>query len=515
MGFFPFASLGVLLAERDTTDGISTVNHHKQLNSFRACLLVLSALASFSILARADATLAQTGVRNWSSPVNISNMPETYSVGARIAADPFGNVHVVWNEAAEGDSSGNTPISSIYYIRWDGEAWSAPIDIVAQRDNLSLYAWDLKTDTDGWVHLLYKEQNTLFHAWARVDAELSAQSWSTEVVVSDAYDQGDFLIANDGRFHVAYIAGVRGDGVNFVSSDGVGASWTTPAPVWTVPTDDVAARYVRIAQGNDGTIHATWSENSSELNWNASGIWYARSLDDGQTWQDTWYQANQGSWPNVALDSEQRIHLLWDYNVSSEDGRGHAMSLDSGLTWQDPIVLFNGAISGRSGWPEFVQDSSDALFHLTSGQGFGKEGGIWISQWTGSHWKDPSLISEPLRFSEGPAAAVFLGNSLFAVWHDFGENDIMFSTWKSSAPEISPLAIPSVEPTPVSQPTQPAMSRETDMALNPVVARTLPLDHELPSTQYPSRSAALVLGIAPAAIVVLAVIVLRVNRKRS
>ena len=91
----------------------------------RVILLVLGALAIFGV--PRTALSAQTAP-GWSETINLSNS-ETQSNTPSIAADPYGNVHVVWSEVLEDGRS------FIVYTMFDGANWTQPQEVLTSPYN--------------------------------------------------------------------------------------------------------------------------------------------------------------------------------------------------------------------------------------------------------------------------------------------------------------------------------------------------------------------------------------------
>ncbi len=79
---------------------------------------------------------------------NLSNTA-TDSREPSIAVDKYGHIHVVWSEAVN-----NGPYE-IYYIRWDGTGWSAPINVSSSAVFNSTKP-EVVADSTGTAHIIWR-----------------------------------------------------------------------------------------------------------------------------------------------------------------------------------------------------------------------------------------------------------------------------------------------------------------------------------------------------------------------
>lgn len=472
------------------------------------CLLALLLALEPSYPSHATADTAP-----WSEPVEISG--ETGGWFPDIAADNWGNVHVVWNsvlperpgrdrQASQtgkvGTSKADTLLdiqemtSALYYSRWDGEGWSTPNDIALIWSGHALRS-ALAVDITGRVHLAYKGLGTL----------------SPEAIGRSAG------LGPEDIWYTSAPAGSQPESVT---------SWLPAKRISRSPQ----GYYSDIAIDSRGVIHLIWTE-SSESGW---GIYYSHSTDGGASWSHRialdgsnfvwWYRAS------LKVDVQDRLHVLWELTDLSQPnlpfgtavGSVYALSNDGGKTWiqtkfpenrpepapQQPVVgvdgngnillVFREQTSGeilyrrstdgvRWSQPQplpgvergiarpydvydTVTDSAGRVHLVTVGYPAGSNTmGLLYSEWDGQNWSIARIIAEPPPFPEYPRLAVGEGNRLHAVWFggdresvDRNPVGIWYSTAQTSAPRIareSPI-VPKLSPTPG--------------ALTPATARAFP-----------------------------------------
>ncbi len=344
--------------------------------------------------------------------------------------------------------------SDILYAKKDLGGWHDPVDIVAALPGQSVWPERLAAHGTTLYMLWIASGDGVYLSKAPLASTDAVTTWDRAWVTSEAIS-ADLIVHDGDHLAVAYID--RSYRLWWLFSSDGGASWPEETLIWSPPSISKASRNVRIVSDGQGTYHIVWTETDAALDWNPSGIWYARSLDQGQTWQDYCYIPEQGSYVNVAVDADAVIHLLWNRNVGTVDGRYHAMSLDGGQTWTEPSWIMKG-LSGRTGYPRMVLDRAGVLHQLTAGQGLGRRGAIYHSTWSGEAWGPSELVSpdEKELGYEGPALALTNGNILHAVWLDWSSADLMYSSRRTAAPYVEglPLSVLSIAtPTPSSRPS--------------------------------------------------------------
>lgn len=373
----------------------------------------------------------------WSDPLALNLQIPGFRASYPLIAAYDNQVHVVTTVNASNEESGITESTSnlILHTYWNGNRWDEPIDILVAPDGRGISAEQLRINRNERIHLLWFSQGgSLYWSKAALGSANMAGAWRSTAIASRV-TSGDLLVHNEQEVAIVYIENSRE--LTFQRTDDGGTSWPIISSIWSPPTNDQASRNVRLTVDQSGIYHVTWTETDIALNWNPSGIWYARSLDEGRSWQDFYYLPNQGSYINVIADEAGILHLLWNQNVGSTEGRFYTWSENGGQSWQEPVWIMAG-LSGRTGYPRLATDSSGALHQITAGRGFGRDGGIYHSLWSGEQWLAPTLISNDIPFenNEGPDVTVTHGNQLHVVWFNWALNDIVYASHQTDAPQV-------------------------------------------------------------------------------
>lgn len=281
--------------------------NHKRLFFSLILALVLVAL----LWPLAGPAAAQGG--GWSDPEEVSQLalppdvtpePDERRYGsswfADLALGPEGSAHVVWYSG----------------IALGGEAASS-LDL-----------------------LMYRE---------RLDGEWSPLNEVNTPATGGYTVRNSMVFGRDGRLHVIYRGGLR---LYYMS-----APWEEAgsARAWSKPRllTDGASYYNALAADNAGGLHAFWSEaiiddplKPNKICSNCSDLFYRSSLDGGQSWgaETNLSITFEGeSRPQVRVDGQNRLHVVWDEGVDWYAGNGvpkagvYLRSDDQGKTWTAPV----------------------------------------------------------------------------------------------------------------------------------------------------------------------------------
>lgn len=288
----------------------------------------------------------------WTPVENVSNQPSgSRAFAPKIAADPFGNVHLVW-------PGGVDDAWRVWYQVFNGVAWTPPIALSgagANRPNIAI-------DGNGTVHLAYEEaaeRNIWYRSkplggnWtAPVNLRTGGRSISPSISVNTAGDRVIVAWHEDGQ-----VDGEWDIFVNIYDSAGwsgtFNASSNTPLSAeprtcidpqrqmhvgWTDKSANGGDQYIRYRRRDASgiwnaisTIHATDRRcGLNSLHASADGRIHAGFTDDdGTGWEilytfssgSTWSSAvNVSNHPGVSddvngriyCDALGRLYMVWD-----------------------------------------------------------------------------------------------------------------------------------------------------------------------------------------------------------
>jgi hypothetical protein len=162
--------------------------------------------------------------------------------------------------------------------------------------------------------------------------------------------------------------------------DSFAQTWTEPIQISTLQGVNNNSDF---CIDNSGNIHCVWSYKVES---NYKHIYYSKSIDDGLTWSTPEnVSQNTSLWmenPHVVADSENNLHLTYDYNSGNSYQTLIVYRKFSGNAWSEMDTV-------SVGWPgarhnRLVSDHNDKLycfwFHdFQNGTTFYRvlENGIW------------------------------------------------------------------------------------------------------------------------------------------
>ncbi len=488
-------------------DAIAVKSHNQdsQRKSNRGITwsLIAAIVLAVYLAAHLSSVTAQSGMVKWSPPENISNTPQSSAYPA-IAADDFGNVHVFWSEDIDGRPLGPSDPSdsgnAIYYTRWDGTVWTAPIDILYSPDDSVASYPAVAVDKKGTLHLVWTGLTDIYYSQAPGSQAQSSRVWRQPVVVATNSARSNWessiAVDNEGNLHIAYATRGSGAGIYHVASTDNGATWSQPVKI-SDPFDMLEASVsgVKLIMDGKDRLHVVWQTNTADGFGQAA--YYAQSTDGGNTWSSPYQLSYRQTgdfyvgYPYPVQVGPDELHII--YIAGANTGRWERISRDGGLTWSEPQYIIP-EMEGINGYVIPVVDSAGhAHLIINMRPSATQEVGIYYSYWDGERWS----VAMPLANS-GPeaesahfaAAAVSMGNEIHVVWNQVRGGEIwhiqgLISDVKPGVVQPLPTITPTRAPTPIpvaivsqAQFTYPSLNQapvsNVNSALNaPVIPGTL------------------------------------------
>lgn len=473
-------------------------------------VFLITLLAWHGIWSASIAQAGDTGPTEWSSPVNFSESPDMVSTNPVLICDPGQNTHALWTEN-DGQQM------SVYYRTDRTGAWSAKNDILSAQ---SITFLDAAITPDGTLHLVWVNGTDLMYTSAPLQYADDARQWqpsrlligglgATTGVMSGA---GTIRSDQHGRLNVII---ARKDDViaqshtlYYLQSDDNGNSWSDPVPVATLVAPEPSYVLGGLALDQIGRIHVAWDLRSMEYA-SFSQLGYLRSVDGGLSWSEPVSLAT-GSRPfGVAMPAafafgENEIHLTWDV-----PDRLHKFSSDGGNTWSASAPIMDlGAAFG--GYNKLAKDSAGIL-HVISAVGEG----VFHATWNGSGWNPKEAVDTRSFDPHGQQFVICQGNRLHVAYYDrTGENEIWYLIKTTNAPELARAAITTSEAAPTAIPLV-----VTEPSVTPTRSTATPLPNSSQDglrNSSPTSSGVLpmIIGVAPAGLLVIGVVIANMARRR-
>lgn len=475
--------------------------------------LLFLGLCLLLILSNPTIGFAQSG--QWSRPVEVSGFIGG-SEFPTLAVDGTENVYLIW-AAVQGEQS-----NLIYYTRWDGEAWSRPIDIRFGGDHTQL-----AVDRFGDLNLLYLSGGKATFTTAPSDRATSSKEWRSEIALPGPGSSSALQMAIDDqsvihvvRTQISTECGSCGDVVYQQSPDG-GQTWTDPVTLSVQPAD---RKRVQLKVDSQGNLHVVW--DGVGPNGKNQSVRYSTSIDHGRTWSPSQQFFGPKGPPiqsAVGIGGNDQLVLVWQ--TVDRDNIYYQVSNDHGTTWGEPAAI-PGMAAGKpsTGFDQFdmVSDSSGTLHLAAIGRGANPDvPSLYHLQWDGKGWSKPEAVYTGTDFPEYPTLALSGGNRLHMTWftrtsdNTSGTPGVGYQVWYSSMVTTAPAAppIPTFTPAAILTPTA---SLETP---SPTPTTTpFPFQASNPSgsanTSPFLQQLGVLAGILPAVLIIGIVIVIRTRPRR-
>lgn len=462
---------------------------------------------------------AQTITSDWGAPVELSRS-STFSKSPKATVDRSGTVHLFWGENNSEVQNNSGVVDAINYSSWNGRTWTDPIDVIAVEEigQASLILLSAVSDEDGFLHLLWTKSSQkygsgLFHSSVHLSQAANPSTWVTELVEPGTLSGGMGTLGNDDTLHIVY---ADNSSILYRSASQVELEWSAPSVVYQVPSNtNRAVSLPRVVVDKTGVIHVVWEEDSGEDNWNPSGVFYSRSSDGGLTWTNAqkWGESGRHGQPDIVVDGDGGVHIIWLRSIGSEDGRYYVWSGDGGLTWSEPIVLAFG--SGFTGAPSLAVDG-DGIAHFVNAAGTGSTQPVFHSSWDNDRWSRPTPIPEST--GEGAFLVVRGGNELNVYWFDPETGDIFSSSSAIDAESVPFKSIPPLfiasNPSTVGSIAQPTAIAVVASDAQSSFAPARQFDSNVNEARTMKPPAVLAVSVLPV-LVLVGVVVMIYNRRRT
>lgn len=399
----------------------------------------------------------------WSSPVAIAEQAHT----PRIAGDPYGQLHVFYVETDQGvdgqEKVGLSETQAIMYVGQSRAEWGAPVDVLVSPNHGGVYLSTVVADAGGDIHVLWCDDQVSHHSYVDALDAGHVQAWQSDQLSVGPIQIGD-MVWHEGVLHIV----LRTDlfSMSYMQSVDGGYTWSAPEEIWHIadPTR-YAIGNVQLALSPSGDIHLTWFETAAEVNWNFWSVGYARSTDNGETWQTREIASPRYGGSDIAVDGEGNIVLVYGRNIGVPDGRWYTWSSDGGETWAPSQATYPSApsASGDTGGYGFAVDSAGTLHMVNSyGDAMGDAASYYMS-WQGDKWSEPEMLLDTSHHAHFPRLVVTHGNRLnFVALSPRTNSAVTYRSKVVQAPDLPSAPLPPVSVEHLSD----APPRQADENLN-------------------------------------------------
>jgi hypothetical protein len=433
--------------------------------------------------------------QGWSEPVNVSNGEAGWF--PNIAADDFGNVHIVWNgflpdhpdHPGPHDTGTAAPASSrltdaLYYTHTGGEAWAKPEEIAYICCGHALRS-ALTTDPTGRLHLLYKglgvgqdslRQEDIWHTAADIGQISQPQPWKAPKRINRSF-QGyfsDVAIDSRGVLHAITMESIQGSyGIFYNNSTDGGEIWSERIAL--EEADAVWWYRAQIKIDTQDRIHVVWEvlDPSAGLGAIKASV-YAQSTDGGKTWSRVRFTRPASAGPQQpAIGIDGNGTIVYISRDPTSNRILYQISTD-GVRWSEatPIPGVDAGVPRGYDMYDTVTDSAGHVHLALVGYPTGSTTmSLLHAEWDGRRWATVSLVAASPPYPEYPRLALSEGNQLHLVWFtgdrpstDREPTGVWYSTRELPAPRTvhrmqsqlsAPQASDPPEPLPTAAPRAP------------------------------------------------------------
>ena len=343
--------------------------------------------------------------QNWSPLKRLSRNPYDSSY-PKVAADPKGGIHVVWEDWA--------PLNNeITYRRsTDGGAtWSRPTQLTLDGGSFATIA----ADATRGIHVVYINSSLGSSEIFYKRSSNRGKTWSepTRLTFSKVYTSYPSIAVDKRKgIHVVWQDKSPSE-IFYRRSPNRGKKWKKRT---RLTTNAGRSGSPSIATDASGGIHVVW-EDDTPGNFE---IFYIRSTDGGATWSEPkQLTRNTGvsSWPVITADADNGIHVAWSDNTPPEGSEiFYARSTDGGTTWSEPIRLTQ--LAGCSEFPAIAADSGNGIHIVWSDEVPGGYNQIYYkySYDKGATWNAWIRLTRKLFISYYPSVAADSNGVVHFIW---------------------------------------------------------------------------------------------------
>ncbi len=444
---------------------------HRKKAVFQIVIALVLAAAVLGSIGSVSQGQSSSPTSNWTDPIALSPAG-AYSWFPDIAADEYGNLHVVWASGVLGFDS------VIYTTSANGVDWRTPNDVFALiQEGFGSAATrpTLLVDHQSNLHISFVDLTTVYYSRVQLWDASNALSWLPKETMSGKQTSYFSRMAIDSKNHLHYVFTENVPSVTCSncyhifyrqSVDG-GDTWSDPIDLIG---DQEGAVKPQILIDKKDNIHVVWESGQGgglgQLT-DPTYVTYAASYDNGATWTKAidFPLSEDEMAKNITIGLDHDNHLVVAWWSLPLDWIMYQTSADDGKTWSEPTPIpevWGAASVYRSNLDDYSMASDSAgNLHLVAVGRIDKEQkdlNIVDLVWDGTEWAKPDVIATYQGdVPEWPRITVNKGNQLDVVWFvrdeahiwqsDKGRYRVWYSKGLGSSSPIFAKALPSLTPT--------------------------------------------------------------------
>lgn len=308
----------------------------------------------------------------WSTPINQPNLLEFQDPFSRRTVSSSCPYQLAVGSGllfAVGCGTGNTddiwvssrPVAELQAIVDSGDVWREAETISA--DNHLIFSANMQPDNQGFLHTVWAQNSQGYSATPLVVEPATSiyysrnedGFWSAPSKIFDSIGTVENItFAYTPRAEKLFIVWQDAQNQQILFSQASSASafnpldWSEPI---AIPAPFNNPSYPDVAIDDDGSIHVVYSVPYN----NGIGLYAVSSQDDGETWEDpTSILSNSSPWdiliePELALGNDGSLHVIFVNRISVGGGvrdefyytRSPITAVNSDNNWSEPMLIQN------------------------------------------------------------------------------------------------------------------------------------------------------------------------------
>lgn len=448
----------------------------------------------------------QENTGGWSEPKLLLTAPANDNgTNPIVYTGPSNNTHLLYFGRPADDPDG--PFA-LYYARWVDGGWTDPIDVLVTPDNLLPPTLAAIEDSAGYLHVIWNT-NAVWHTKVHLQATNKPQSWQTPVAIYGDKLALEVAAALDAHDDIHIVVTTRDRTIEYIPLTADGAIGQ-PVLIYQIADTGYFPYRISLVVTQQGRLIACWAETASGAG-GARGVWCSGSEDNGALWDAPEMIASGHLGARLFNFTQQKRlgRIIW--GGLGVGGRELQLSEDEGRTWSTPVDLTQGVYMAGYTGQVAVMDSAGDL-HVLINPGDGRyvhartRDGIWLPNsptgWQASDWIE---------------MAVAEGNTLVVVYWVMGSNTTSTSHLALDAPRLAPLQVAALEDakTPAMSGQATSMPTRQSTMATPAQSTSQFVGQDGVQGNSSEQSRTILLGIVPAVILVLGVVLVQIRRRTS
>lgn len=254
------------------------------------------------------------------------------------------------------------------------------------------------------------------------------KSWTAPVTVTDdstfgSHNFHSLHVAQDGVIYAAWLDGREGKSAAYVtrSEDG-GLTWASNHRL--AAGEACPCCRTALATADDGTLYAAWRAVQGGIR----DVVIVRSKDHGNTFSapkrvhaDNWeFDGCPHAGPSIQVDAQNHVHVAWWTGKEGASGVYYARSDDGGQTFSKPVPIGVAKFSRAAHVQLALAPDNTVIVVWDDGTLQSTQVKMRVSRDGGEHFGDAEPVSEPGRSAGFPVLAVS-AHGLAVAWSEKSE----------------------------------------------------------------------------------------------